>query len=44
MRGVAARVAEIEAMKPTALKAEWRKVHGQDPPPVAPSLLARAHL
>lgn len=42
MRGVAARVAEIEAMKPTALKEEWRKVHGQDPPPVTASLLARA--
>ena len=42
MRGVAARLAEIEAMKPTALKEEWRKVHGQDPPPVTASLLARA--
>ena len=42
MRGVAARLAEIEAMKPTALKEDWRKVHGQDPPPVTASLLARA--
>lgn len=42
MRGVAARLAEIEAMKPTALKEEWRKVHGQHPPAVAASLLARA--
>ena len=42
MRGVAARLAEIEAMKPTALKEEWRKVPGQDPPPVTASLLARA--
>ena len=42
MRRVAARLAEIEAMKPTALKEEWCKVHGQDSPPVAASLLARA--
>lgn len=41
MRGVEARLAEIEAMKPTALKEEWCKVHGQNPPPVAASLLAR---
>ena len=42
MRGVAGRVAELEAMKPTALKAEWLKVHGQEPPSIAASLLARA--
>lgn len=42
MRGVAARVAELEAMKPTALRAEWQRVHGQEPPRIAASLLARA--
>lgn len=42
MRGVAARVSELEAMKPTALWAEWQRVHGQEPPPIAASLLARA--
>lgn len=42
MRGVASRVAEIEAMRPTALKAEWLKAHGQEPPSIAASLLARA--
>ena len=42
MRGVAVRVAEIEAMKPTALKAEWERVHGAKPPSIAASLLARA--
>lgn len=42
MRGVAARVAEIEAMKPTALKTEWERVHGAKPPSIAASLLARA--
>ena len=42
MRGVAARVAEIEAMKPTALKTEWERVHGEQPPLLAASLLARA--
>lgn len=41
MRGVAARVAEIEAMKPTALRAEWQKVHAKEPPSIASSLLAR---
>ena len=42
MRGVAVRVAEIEAMKPTALKVEWERVHGEQPPSIAASLLARA--
>lgn len=42
MRGLTARVAELEAMKPTALKTEWQKVHGEEPPRVAASLLARA--
>jgi hypothetical protein len=42
MRGVAARIAELETMKPTALREEWRRVHGEDPPQVAASLLARA--
>lgn len=42
MRGLAARVAEIEAMKPTVLKAEWERVHGAKPPSIAASLLARA--
>ncbi|HWV13144.1 MAG TPA: DUF2924 domain-containing protein [Sphingobium sp.] len=42
MRGLAARVAELEAMKPTALKAEWQKLHGEEPPHIAASLLARA--
>ena len=42
MRGLTTRIAEIEAMKPTALKAEWEKVHGEEPPHIAASLLARA--
>ena len=42
MRGLMACVAEIEAMKPTAIKAEWERVHGQEPPPIASSLLASA--
>ncbi|GLV30296.1 hypothetical protein TomTYG75_28120 [Sphingobium sp. TomTYG75] len=42
MQGLVARVAEIEAMKPTAIKAEWERVHGQEPPPIASSLLVSA--
>ena len=42
MRGVAARVAELEAMKPTQLRQEWRRLHGQEPPQIAASLLGRA--
>lgn len=42
MRGLAVRIAELEAMKPTALKAEWLRMHGVGPPRIAASLLARA--
>ena len=36
------KVAALAAMKPTALKAEWQRVHGAAPPRIATSLLARA--
>jgi hypothetical protein len=42
MARVDTKVAALAAMKPTALKAEWRRVHGAPPPRVAASLLARA--
>ncbi|GAY22012.1 MULTISPECIES: DUF2924 domain-containing protein [Sphingobium] len=37
-----AQIAALAAMKPTELKAEWRTVHGAEPPRIAASLLARA--
>lgn len=42
MARVDIKVAALAAMKPTALKAEWQRVHGAEPPRVATSLLARA--
>ena len=42
MAKVDAAIAMLAAMKPTQLKAEWRRVHGAPPPRVASSLLARA--
>ena len=42
MAKVNVRLAALAAMKPTELKAEWRRVHGAPPPRVASSLLARA--
>ena len=42
MAKVEAQVATLAAMKPTALKAEWRQVHAEEPPRVAASLLARS--
>ena len=42
MGKVEAQIAALAAMKPTALKQEWRRVHGAEPPRIAASLLARA--
>ena len=42
MAKVGSRIAALAAMKPTALKAEWQRVHGEEPPRIAASLLARA--
>jgi hypothetical protein len=42
MARVDIKVAALAAMKPTALKAEWQRAHGAEPPRVATSLLARA--
>jgi len=42
MGKINAQLMALEAMKPTELKAEWRRVHGAPPPRVAASLLARA--
>jgi hypothetical protein len=42
MPKVEAEVAKLAAMKPTALRQEWRRVHEEEPPQVAASLLARA--
>ncbi|MFD1104045.1 DUF2924 domain-containing protein [Sphingobium olei] len=42
MAKVETHVAVLAAMKPTELKAEWRRVHGEEPPLVAASLLARS--
>lgn len=42
MAKVESQVAALAAMKPTELKAEWRRVHAKEPPRVAASLLARA--
>lgn len=36
------RIAALATMKPTQIKAEWKQAHGQEPPRVAASLLARA--
>lgn len=42
MAKVDAHLAELAAMMPTALKEEWLRVHGKEPPRIAASLLARA--
>jgi hypothetical protein len=42
MGKIDAQLLGLAVMKPTELKAEWRRVHGAPPPRVAASLLARA--
>lgn len=42
MTKVDAQVAVLAAMKPTEIKEEWRRLHKQEPPRVAASLLARS--
>ena len=42
MAKIDAQVAALAAMKPTELKAEWRRVHYEEPPRIAASILARS--
>lgn len=42
MNSVAARVAAVGAMSPTALRQAWTKQFGSEPPDWPPSLMARA--
>lgn len=42
MRKLDARIVTLAAMKPTELKAEWRTIHGEEPPRISSNLLARA--